>query len=290
MRAALVMLSCAASGGRVEDALKPAAAIEMIHNYSLIMDDMIDRGTVRRGRPTVRVKEGDAVSLLVAMFYREVLDDLIQQCPSPKEVRRIAVKSMKEIIDGERLDLLFEQAGRADPYLRANRFSDPNLELYLEMIGKKTASLFRAASEVGALAAGARSRAVRSLGMFGWKAGLAFQIMDDVLDILGDNTGKQEAKDVIEHKLGNAAIIVGLKFLSLEDKRELVGILRTRSVSPGMARKAQRIVAKTPAGIVCGEVAKSFVEDAKRHLHVLPDSEHKDSLARLAEIFVERTY
>src|SRR5437764_10602417 len=109
MRAAMVVLSCAAAGGRVERAIKPAAVVEMIHNYSLVMDDLIDRGEVRRGRPTVRVVLGDSVALLVAMFYREVLDDLILDCQATDDVRRIAVRAMKKIIDGERLYLLLEQ-------------------------------------------------------------------------------------------------------------------------------------------------------------------------------------
>ena len=290
MRAALVMLCCAAAGGTLDDGLKPAAAVEMIHNYSLVMDDMIDRGVVRRGKPTVRVHAGDSVSLLVAMFYREVLDDLIQECPRRKEIRRIAVQSMKEIIDGERLDLLFEQAGRDDPYLRINRVSEPSLELYLEMIGKKTASLFKAASEIGAYSAGARPGIVRALGVFGWKAGLSFQVMDDVLDICGAETGKQAAKDVIEHKLGNAALLVAFKFLPPMGRRELMGILRTQNVSEEMAERARRLVAKTPAEIACREVAQAYLEDARRQLAVLPDSEYKESLAHLSDRFISRTY
>src|SRR6266566_986177 len=105
MRAAMVVLSCGAAGGRVERAVKPAAVVEM--------------------------------------FYREVLDDLIANSPASEEVRKTAVKTMKEIIDGERLDLLLEQAGRTDPYLVKNRVADPTFKLYLDMVGKKTASLFR---------------------------------------------------------------------------------------------------------------------------------------------------
>src|SRR2546430_4219752 len=170
----------------------------MIHNYSLVMDDLIDRGEVRRGRPTVRVVMGDLIALLVAMFYRELLDDLIENSPASVEIRKTAVKTMKEIIDGERLDLLLEQAGRTDPYLIKNRISDPTFKTYLDMVGKKTASLFKAAGQIGAYAANAETRIVNALGTYGWKAGLAFQVMDDVLDICGEKTGKQQAKDIIE--------------------------------------------------------------------------------------------
>src|SRR5216683_1179589 len=136
MRATLVLLACAACGGRIEDGMNSAALVEMIHNYSLVMDDLIDRGLVRRGKPTVRVKFGDSVALLIAMLYREALDDLIGRCISPNKIRLVAVQSMKDIIEGERLDLLLEQAGREDPYLRSQHILNPSFSTYVEMIGK----------------------------------------------------------------------------------------------------------------------------------------------------------
>src|SRR2546429_1344241 len=290
MRAAMVVLSCGAAGGKVERAVKPAAVVEMIHNYSLVMDDLIDRGEVRRGRSTVRVVLGDSVALLVAMFYREVLDDLIQDCPATDEVRRIAVNAMKEIIDGERLDLLFEQAGREDPYLLKNRVVRPSFDLYLDMVGKKTAALFEAAGQIGAHAARANRHVIRSLGLFGWKAGLAFQIMDDVLDICGDKTGKQQAKDVVEHKLGNAAIIVALRFLSTKKRSELRSILSSERVSNKMVSRARALVAETPAETDCREIAVKYMQEAKKHLRILKESSYRQELSRLAEEIIDRSY
>ena len=290
MRAAVVVLSCAAAGGKVERAVKPAAVVEMIHNYSLVMDDLIDRGEVRRGRPTVRVVMGDSIALLVAMFYREVLDDMIEDSPASDKVRKVAVKSMKEIIDGERLDLLLEQAGRRDPYLIQNRISDPTFNLYLDMIGKKTASLFKAAGQIGAYAAKAESRAVNALGAFGWKAGLAFQIMDDVLDVCGEKTGKEQAKDIIEHKMGNAAILVAIRYLSSKDRRELKKIIGTGRASKRMVTKARGIVNKTPAEKECKEIAIKYLEDAKTSLSELRPSRFKDALSDLADQIVTRSY
>jgi geranylgeranyl diphosphate synthase type I len=290
MRAAMVVLSCAAAGGRVERAIKPAAVVEMIHNYSLVMDDLIDRGEVRRGRPTVRVVMGDSIALLVAMFYREVLDDLIEASPASDKVRNVAVKTMKEIIDGERLDLLLEQAGRTDPYLIKNRIFDPTFKLYLDMVGEKTASLFKAAGQIGAYAAKAETRVVNALGAFGWKAGLAFQIMDDVLDICGEKTGKQQAKDIIEHKLGNAAILVALRFLSRKDRQELKKIVGSEKVSKQMVTRARSLVNKTPAEKECKEIAMKYLEDAKASLSVLKPSPFRDALSDLADQIVARSY
>jgi len=286
----MVVLSCAAAGGRVERAIKPAAVVEMIHNYSLVMDDLIDRGEVRRGRPTVRVVMGDSIALLVAMFYREVLDDLIEDLPANRNVRKVAVKTMKEIIDGERLDLLLEQAGRTDPYLIKNRISKPTFKTYLDMVGKKTASLFKAAGQVGAYAANAETRIVNALGTYGWKAGLAFQVMDDVLDICGEKTGKQQAKDIIEHKLGNAAILIALRFLSRKDREELKKIVGSERVSTQMLKKARSMVNKTPAERECREIAMKYLEDAKASLSVLKPSPFKDALSDLADQVVARSY
>jgi geranylgeranyl diphosphate synthase, type I len=289
MRAAMVILSCRATGGRMEDALKPAAVVEFIHNYSLVMDDLIDHGTIRRGKPTVRAKFGDSTSLLAAMLYREVLDDLIEEGPRRQAIREIAVRAMKEIIDGERLDLQFEQGGRDEPFLVGHRIREASLELYLQMIGKKTASLFQAAGEIGAHSAKAGPTEVSALGHYGWKAGLAFQIIDDVLDICGRDTGKEAAKDVIEHKLGNAAILTALKYLPGKDRRELMTILGAPKVSVSMARRAQRLVAKTPAERECREIASQFVREATESLSVLRPSTYRDGLLELADRVLSRT-
>lgn len=290
MRATLVLLACAACGGRIEDGMNPAALVEMIHNYSLVMDDLIDRGVVRRGKPTVRVKFGDSVALLIAMLYREALDDLIEKCVSRDKTRVVAVQAMKDIIEGERLDIIFEQAGREDPYLKAHRILNPSFPLYIEMIGKKTAALFKAAAQIGAYSARASHRIVYSLGEFGWKAGLAFQIMDDVLDICGQETGKQIGKDIVEHKLGNAVILTALKYLPRAKKSEILTTLRSEKVSQAMVIRARQLVMESPAENDCREIAGKYLQEAKAHLSVIGESAYRDGLATLSEAIVSRTF
>ena len=290
MRATLVLLACAACGGNIEDGMNPAALVEMVHNYSLVMDDLIDRGVVRRGKPTVRVQFGDSVALLIAMLYREALDDLIEKCVSPDKIRQVAVQSMKDIIEGEKLDLLFEQAGRADPYLKSHRVHSPSFSLYTEMIGKKTAALFKAASEIGAHTARAKPGTVKSLGEFGWNAGLAFQIMDDVLDICGRETGKQSGKDIIEHKLGNAVVLTALRYLPRAKKSEVLAILRSQRVSETLMKRARLLIMETPAEKDCREIAERYLNEAKTHLSVLPRYAYRDGLASLSDAIVSRTF
>jgi geranylgeranyl diphosphate synthase type I len=290
MRATLVLLACAACGGRIDDGMNPAALVEMIHNYSLVMDDLIDRGLVRRGKPTVRVQYGGSIALLVAMLYREALDDLIGKCISPNKIRLVAVQSMKDIIEGERLDLLLEQAGREDPYLKSQRILNPSFSIYLEMVGKKTAALFKAASQIGAYSARAKFPIVKSLGEFGWKAGLAFQIMDDVLDICGQETGKQIGKDIIEHKLGNAVILTALRYLPRSRKSEILATLRSEKVSQAMMIRARQLVMETPAEKDCREIAEKYLNEAKAHLRVLRKSVYREGLATLSDAIVSRTF
>ena len=290
MRAAMVILSCGAAGGRLVDSLRPAAAVEMIHNYSLIMDDIIDRGELRRGKPTVRLKFGESISLLVAMSYRETLDDLIEHSHKRDIIRTISVRAMKDIIDGERLDLQFEQTGRNDLFLKEHRIDKPDFQLYLKMIGKKTASLFQAAAAIGAHSAAATPPVVNALSTFGWKSGLAFQIMDDVLDIFGKDTGKQIAKDVIEHKLGNAAVLVAMMYLSGKDRVELENILRSPRVSQDQARRAVRLIAKTPAELECRQIASRYLEEAKMQLGLVADSKYTAALSNLGNRVVSRAY
>jgi geranylgeranyl pyrophosphate synthase len=143
---------------------------------------------------------------------------------------------------------------------------------------------------MGADAARAEQRVVEALGSFGWNMGLAFQIMDDTLDICGGNTGKQQAKDIIEHKLGNAVILVGLKFMSGHDKRRLMTILGSKRVTSGMAAEARSLIMATPAETSCREIARSYSDRAKRSLSVLKDSPYRRGLEDLCDAMVYRSF
>ena len=286
----MVILSCLAAGGKLAQSIRAAAAVEMIHNYSLVMDDIIDEGDLRRGMPTVRRKFGEATSILIAMSYRETLDDIIQECNRREVIRQIGVHAMKEIIDGERLDLQFEQFGRDEPFLQEHRISRPVFQTYLKMIGKKTASLFQAAAMIGAHSANASASVVDQMGSFGWKSGLAFQIMDDVLDIFGKGTGKQKAKDIIEHKLGNAAVLIAMRYLPKREGHELMRILRLPRVSQVRASRGVELISRTPAEQECRQIASRYLQDAKEHLGHLQDSKYTASLSELADRVVSRSF
>ncbi|MEM2921860.1 MAG: polyprenyl synthetase family protein [Candidatus Bathyarchaeia archaeon] len=290
VRAAMAIISCQASGGRVLDALYPAAAIELTHNYSLILDDIIDRGDIRRGLPTVRAEYSEAIALLAAMFYREALDRIIEKSRSPTEVRRTVRSAIKELIEGERLDILFEQAGRPGPYIEKLRFRSATIEDYLNMIRRKTAALIKAACEVGAIAAGSPPRITKALKLYGEKVGLAFQVIDDYLDIFGEETGKVRGKDLMEHKLGNAVILYALEELTDLRRDELLNLLKKEKLSGEDLDKGMGLISQTGAKERAYKLGQRLIHEGIAALRPLKETRAKKGLIALAEFIGERLY
>lgn len=289
VRAALAILSCEASGGSRSTGLNGAAVVELIHNYSLLVDDIIDKGEVRRGLPTTRRLYSDAMALLAAMSYRESLDELAEACRNPREVRRLINSTIRDLIEGERLDILMEQAGRGG-YLEEKRLREVGIGDYMNMIGKKTGALIRMSCEIGCVEAGAPVDLRMALSSYGWNIGLAFQVVDDFLDIYGEETGKARGKDIMEHKLGNIAVLYALEALPEEFKGRLLSILRMEEVSQEGLAEAFKLIDMTDARDRCRSLAFQLVEEGKRSLSPLPETEAKRSLMELADFIANRTY
>ena len=197
MRPIIAMLAAAAAGGVPASAAPLAAAIELLHNFTLIHDDIQDESPTRRHRPTVwtlwgigqAINAGDAVfaAAQLALFRSTELG------LSPELVLRLsqAFQAMTiEIVQGQVLDLGFE--GR----------DDVTVDAYVGMIGQKTSAIVRYAAWAGALVGGADDAHAGRFGAFGWALGLGFQVRDDVLGIWGaaEVTGKAAADDIRRRK------------------------------------------------------------------------------------------
>lgn len=194
IRPMLCLLACAACGGDPAQALPAAAAIELLHNFSLIHDDIQDRSETRRGRPTVwtlwgvaqAINAGDA---LFAIAHRALWRLRTRGVPADRivEIAERFDAACLALTRGQHFDLLFEGAERI------------TLEEYLEMIRGKTAALLRAALGIGARLA---DHPAEDLEAFGEALGMAFQIQDDLLGIWGDPqvTGKSAADDLQARK------------------------------------------------------------------------------------------
>lgn len=197
IRPLLTLLACAAAGGRWREALPAASSVELIHNFSLVHDDIQDRSESRRGRPTLWKRWGIAQSLntgdTIFVLARLAAGRLVENGVAPGEalaVQRILDEACLALTLGQHLDLAFED--------------EPNVseEAYLEMITGKTAALLEAACQVGAHLGGAAEAARAAYRRFGRHLGLAFQIRDDALGVWGepDVTGKSAGDDLAARK------------------------------------------------------------------------------------------
>jgi len=292
LRPALTILSCEAVGGESMSAIPAAAAIELVHNYTLIFDDIIDRSDLRRGSPTVRAKYGDVMAILAGMHYREAIFEATRRSHKSRRIENVLSVALRRIIEGERLDVLFEQAGRESEYVRKIMRKSVSEKDYFEMVGAKTAVLFEAACKVGGIVGNGTPSQVDALSKFGWNCGVAFQIRDDILDIVGDTgeLGKEAGKDIREHKLGNLALLYSFEELPDKDKEKLTVILRSPHVSGSNVGEGIEIILSTNAVERAYNKSKSFVETAKSSIHQIPSSEAKRMLLSLADFIAERKF
>jgi geranylgeranyl diphosphate synthase type I len=292
IRPAMTILCCMAVGGDGEAAIPAAGAVELVHNYTLIFDDIIDRSDLRRGLPTVRAKYDDVMAILAGMHFREAIFEAIKKSSRPVEIEEILSVALRNIIEGERLDVLFEQAGREAEYIRKMMYRSISEKDYFEMIGKKTAALFDAACKVGGVVGNGAPDQIDALSRFGWNCGLAFQITDDLLDVTAktEELGKDKGKDIKEHKLGNLVILYSLKELSKAERNKLLEILRSPTVDEAEVSEAIRIISSTSSTARANEVSKDFVKRAKASLNTLLPSEAKNVLLGLADFIGKRSY
>lgn len=281
LRPLLTLATAEAISGDFKRALPAAAIVELIHNYSLIYDDIIDRGDLRRGKPTTRKAFGDYAAILIGIWYREAIEEAVLDTPRPLEFAREVAKVIKAIDEGERLDILFEMAGRDDPYFISARWKNVSLDDYIRMVSLKTGVLIAASAKFGAMSATEDKSLWDSAWNFGMNAGIAFQIVDDVLDIFGDPAkfGKEIGKDIKEHKRGNIAVLLGLQELDEGSRSELLGILSKPSVTDADARRGVELLARTNAKERALQLADRYRERALRELARLPSSRDLEDLA-----------
>ncbi len=207
IRPVVCLLACEAVGGEVEDALPLAAAVELLHNFSLIHDDVEDDSPTRRHRPTVwalwgvpqAINAGDAMFTLARLALHGLGSRPIPPAMA-MDACMIFDHACLRLTEGQYLDMSFE--GRLDV----------TVDEYLLMIEGKTAALLSASLELGALVGGANQATRSHLAEFGRSLGLAFQMEDDILGIWGDEaaTGKSAASDILTRKK-SLPVVYGLK-------------------------------------------------------------------------------
>jgi geranylgeranyl diphosphate synthase type I len=179
VRPVVAVLACEAAGGETEDALDYAVGVELVHNASLVVDDIIDESEVRRGTPSAWVEFGYGPAVVSSDGLIGEALELFKEDPAAMQA---ITDALVELGEGEATELLDEPETEAE---------------YMELARRKTGALFRVGAELGAMAAGADGHTVEAFGEYAERVGIAFQIRDDVLDATADaeDLGKPTGQD-----------------------------------------------------------------------------------------------
>ena len=278
IRPALVLLSYKAhSGKNVKEVVPIAAAIELIHTASLLHDDINDKSMLRRGQITANRKYGQ-LNALVAGDFLFVKAFRIGGMYEWEIVKTIA-DACTNLGEGEILQNLYKY--------------DTNLtmETYLETIDKKTSSLIKACLKIGAILAQAPIEQVEAIFNYGYNIGMAFQITDDILDIIAEENqfGKPIGKDISEGQLC-ALSIHAFKNSSSEKVETLEKYFKNKENTEEEIKEAISIIKDSNAVNFSYELAKKYADKAHEELKKIPPSDYRDHLELFIEIIMERNY
>lgn len=282
-RPALTFLASECVGGRREDAIGAAASVELLHNMTLIHDDIEDQSELRRGKPCIHriygvptaINVGDAMLIKV---FEVANSSKIPQDRCHKLVEYIA-KRAYEITWGQAFE--FSMWKRKD-------FTEDDV---IRLLRYKTGALTRLSTEAGAISGGGSQKELEALGEFGETVGIAFQIVDDILNLTGDvkEYGKEIGGDLRE---GKKTVIAAhlLKAAKPSDRKVFGSLLGKDKISKLEIRKAIGLYAKYGSIKYAKTQADSHLQNALKALNRLPASDARNSLGILAEFLVSRSF
>lgn len=276
MRPALVLLAAGALGYRGSQQHELAAIVEFIHTATLLHDDVVDESDLRRGRETANALFGNAASVLVGDFlYSRSFQMMVGL--NNMRVMQVLADTTNIIAEGEVLQLL----NAHDP--------ETDEERYFKVIRFKTAELFQAAARLGAIVANANPEREKAMAECGLRLGLAFQLIDDVLDYSGDIevTGKNVGDDLAQGKV--TLPLIRAMVNAGESDRKLIH----QAIEDGgrvALSEIVRIVRQTGALDYVKQCAKSEADAAKTALTSIPNSNYRECLLKLCEFAVERSH
>ena len=276
LRPSMVLLAAGACGYIGQQHRELAAVVEFIHTATLLHDDVVDESELRRGRKTANAEFGNAASVLVGDFlYSRAFQMMVTT--GNLRVLEVLAYATNTIAEGEVLQLLNTHNAS---------ISEPE---YLAVIRQKTAKLFEAAAQLGAIVAGVPESLVVCLGRYGMHIGTAFQLIDDVLDYSGDaaSTGKNLGDDLNEGKP-----TLPLIYVLQNGSPEQVQIVHEAIEHGGRTGFSQVMEAINATGALVYAKAAAVQEaaESKRAIALLPDSKYKESLIELASFAVERDH
>lgn len=250
-----------------------AAAVELLHLASLVHDDTVDNSSVRRGLATVSSLWGRDVAVQLGDYVFATSAVFVCDTNNVRVIRRFS-ETIKDLATGE----LMEGFGTFQ--------WDHTYEQYKERIYSKTASLFRTAAESGAILSGASEKTIQALSRYGYSLGMAFQIVDDILDFDGtqEEVGKPVGHDLLQGVLTLPSMLLLQRY---PDNNPVIGLFRGEDPE-GNSQKALDMIHNSTIIEDSHAVARDFRDDAASALEQLPDIEERRSLLALASYVLER--
>jgi len=267
IRPLLVILSAMALNGKREDAYHAAAAVELLHNFTLVHDDIMDKDDTRRGRPTVHKKWNISTAILAGDGLMGFAFQKLLQSPKGP-IRKMAKRftdAMIIICEGQGLDKEFEKK------------ESVTLDEYLNMIYRKTASLIELSCELGGYVGGGNAKQVKLLAHFGHSLGMAFQIQDDLLDIIAEEEtlGKNVGSDLLMHKQTILTILLAQKVKNRNIFNMDLSAFKRALGDNGVVEQVREIYLK-------------HFSDAEGYLQQLPANEGREGLLALSNMIKNR--
>lgn len=277
LRPRLTLLFARICGGPVlkEESIRYAAAVEVLHNATLLHDDVADEAMTRRGKPTVMSYLGAVPAVLVGDFWLARAVGLLSDCSDMKWTLNAFTRTLTDLSEGEML-----QQQKAFT-------SDTTMEDYLRIIYGKTGSLFVTACESGAKSVQASEEMIQGAGRYGKALGLAFQIRDDILDYAGDEkTGKPVGIDLLEQKI-TLPLLGALS--NSPDEQKWRQMIHEIPLHPANCDTIRDFVLLNGGVEFAEKKLEDYVSEAEHALDVFPDCPEKEILAGIAHLNAIRT-
>jgi geranylgeranyl diphosphate synthase type I len=278
LRPTFTILACEGVGGDKKDAIYPAATIEIIHNASLIIDDIIDGQQYRRKKITLWKQCGKDITQCIAVNYFSGIMQAIIKSKMPIEINDVLANTIKKMVDGEIKDISFNQSKKFD-------ISE---EKYLNMIKNKTATLFQSSFEVGSMCGNSSELLTKKLKKYGFYYGLCFQIIDDILDIMGRNG--LIGKDIIQKKAGNILLLYAFQELPENKKEDIKKIFNKKDIRTTDIELVINTIKETKALNKAYELAEKYKNESKKSIKDLDNFQIKDILYFMADYSFKRAY
>ncbi|MEO2265526.1 MAG: polyprenyl synthetase family protein [Nitrosopumilus sp.] len=282
LRPYMVIQSCQILGGKSSNAMNAASAVEMVHNFSLVHDDIMDNDEMRHGVPTVHKKYGMPIAILAgdvlfSKAFQIISNSKLSDSATMQLVSKLA-KACVDICEGQLLDIKMAEERKI-----------PSQADYITMIGKKTAALFDVSCAMGAICASNKSKDVSNLSSFGRNLGIAFQITDDLIGVMGDPkvTKKPVGNDLREGKK-SLPILMAIKLAKGKDKKIILKAFGNSKVTRKDLNKAVEVIRSLGIEESVRGQAQKYSEKAKKSLSKYSGSA-KSELITLLDFVVKRS-